>query len=120
MGEPPTDGGFIRRRIEEDSPNIRAACGVTANDQTIASLAILKVNFDQRGQDFIDNFVPFVTEALRQAGPTGTTAGMSQAVLRDDFGIAIPQGAVASVLRRTARQGLSTRSGNSRFTITRS
>jgi hypothetical protein len=36
---------------------------------TISSLAILKVNFDQQGQDFIDNFVPFSMRLINVKGP---------------------------------------------------
>lgn len=35
---------------------------------TIASLAILKVNFEVQGRDYIDNFVPLV--AARGARPS--------------------------------------------------
>ena len=91
---------------------------MTTNDQTISSLAILKVNYDQRGRDFIDNFVPFAVESLRQAGAPGTTAAATQAVFRDTFGIAIPQGAVASILKRATRRELATSGTNGRFFIT--
>ena len=36
------------------------------NEPLVASLAILKVNWD-RGQDYVANYVPFVAECLRKA-----------------------------------------------------
>lgn len=91
---------------------------MTVNDQTLSSLAILKVNFDQRGQDYIDNFVPFVVDALRQVNTTGTTAAQAQKSIHDTFGIAIPQGAVATVLRRAVRRDLALSRADGRFALT--
>ena len=31
----------------------------------LTSLAILKVNWEERREDYLDNFIPFVREALR-------------------------------------------------------
>lgn len=84
---------------------------------TITSLAILKVNYDQRGQDFIDNFVPFVVDVLRSHGRVGATQAAVGQELRTDFGIAIPHGAVGSVLRRAVKRRLATNLGNGRFVL---
>jgi len=31
-------------------------------EESLTSLAVLKVNWDQRGKDYVDNFIPFVAE----------------------------------------------------------
>jgi type I restriction enzyme M protein len=41
--------------------------------KAITSLAILKVNYDRQGLDYIDYFVPFVCEVLAAADKTGAT-----------------------------------------------
>jgi len=72
----------------------------------LTSLAILKVNWDEQRQSYIDNFVPFVADVLR--GDTRTELGLLdiQQGVQDTFGILIPQGALNTVVARAARRGL--------------
>jgi hypothetical protein len=76
-------------------------------DSALASLAILKVNFD-RDQDYISNFVPFVAEVLRRHAPQAVALADVQAGVEDGFGLCIPQGALNTILRRMARRKLVT------------
>lgn len=75
-----------------------------ASRDAIASLAMLKVNYDSAGRDYIDNFVPFAVEALGACKGPVVTVGEVQQVLKAAFGIFIPQAALRTVLARAAKQ----------------
>ena len=72
---------------------------------TLASLAILKVNWDERGHDYADNFLPFVQEAVRQGPSDQISVSDLQKQIRERFGLIIPQGALNTLLRRSERRG---------------
>ena len=76
------------------------------SEQSLTSLAILKVNWDNRGHDYVQNFVPFVAEALRRATQDHVSVAELQSIIRTEFGIVIPQGALNTLLHRAERQGL--------------
>jgi len=78
------------------------------NERVTASLAVLKVNWD-KGHDYIDNFVPFVAECARLAPQPEISLPQVQALMRETFGLRIPQGALQTILRRATRQGYLTR-----------
>lgn len=72
--------------------------------RAIASLAILKVNWD-RGRDYINNFVPFVLEALRVDQVEAISTPDLQASIAELFSLHIPQGALETIVRRIAKMG---------------
>lgn len=72
-------------------------------NSSIASLAILKINWDQ-GHDYIDNFVPFALEAIIKIDAPISVANV-QAYIKNNFGLQIPQGALKTLLRRLASRG---------------
>jgi len=74
-------------------------------EESLTSLAVLKVNWDQRGKDYVDNFIPFVAEALRRCPQDHISVAQLQEVMRDSFGLVIPQGALNTLLRRSERYG---------------
>jgi hypothetical protein len=74
----------------------------------IASLAILKVNADQ-GADYIDSFVPFVAVCLSKSPADVVSLTDLQRMLRTEFGLEIPQGALRTILDRATRKGYATR-----------
>ncbi len=76
------------------------------SEQSLTSLAILKVNWDNKGHDYVQNFVPFVAESLRRAAQDHVSVAELQSIIRDEFGIVIPQGALNTLLHRAQRQGL--------------
>ncbi len=86
--------------------------------EAIASIAILKVNFDRQGRDYIENFVPFVSEILRGVRRQPLTVADLQSALRTDFGLAIPQAAVDTIAKRLRRRGLATRDQRGRYLAT--
>lgn len=75
----------------------------------IATLAILKVNWDER-RDYIGNFVPLVAHCLRESGAKAASVPELQESVLTTFGLRIPQGALQTILHRAAREGLVSRS----------
>jgi len=71
---------------------------------SIASLAVLKVNWD-KGHDYVDNFVPFALEAISKSDLSVISVSAVQTYIKDNFGLRIPQGALNTILRRIAGQG---------------
>ena len=74
------------------------------DNSSIASLAVLKVNWD-KGHDYIDNFVPFALEAVTKSKADALTVSDVQAYIQNQFGLKIPQGAINTLLRRLASHG---------------
>lgn len=74
------------------------------NNSSIASLAILKVNWD-KGHDYVDNFVPFALEAIGHSDTTPITVGNVQQYIKAHFGLQIPQGAINTLLKRVSVKG---------------
>ena len=77
--------------------------------QVLTSLAILKVNWD-RGQDYIDNFVPFIAQSLIQYPQDEISLPELQQKVYVDFGLSIPQGPLKTILKRASRRGFVERS----------
>jgi len=71
----------------------------------LVSLAILKVNWDRLGRDYIENFVPFVAEALRQSTDDVVSLPQLQESLRRRFGLDLPLNPLRQVLQRAAKHG---------------
>src|SRR6266566_3761509 len=74
------------------------------SERLITSLALLKVNWD-RGLDYIENFVPFVAECLRQAHTSEISLPQVQTAMAENFSLSIPQGALKTILKRATRRG---------------
>jgi hypothetical protein len=74
----------------------------------IASLAILKVNSDH-GSDYIDIFVPFIAECLKNSATDVVSLSELQAQLRSQHGLEVPQAALRSMLDRAVRAGYAER-----------
>lgn len=71
----------------------------------LASLAVLQANFDLDGRSYLDNFVPFVTQAMVDLGGPATVVEIQGAVGRR-FGLTIPQAAIKSILGRAGSAGV--------------
>lgn len=80
-------------------------------EESLISLAILKVNWDERGHDYVQNFIPFLGEALRRSSSDHASVSELQAIFRRDFGLVIPQGAINTMLRRAERHSYVHRAG---------
>jgi len=74
-------------------------------EECLTSLAILKVNWDQRGHDYVQNFIPFIAEGLQRCPDNHVSVTKLQEIIKDSFGLIIPQGAINTLLRRAQREG---------------
>lgn len=74
----------------------------------LASLAILKVNWDTHGRDHIANFLPFVCDALRGLPQDEIAFDDLQREIVDSFGLVIPHGPLRTILGRAQREKLVT------------
>ncbi|MCG7852775.1 MAG: hypothetical protein MIO92_09655, partial [Methanosarcinaceae archaeon] len=75
------------------------------SDAALASLAILKVNWDTSGLDYIECFVPFVVECIRQSSEDVVSLNALQEDLKTKFAIDMPLNALKMVLTRTRKRG---------------
>ncbi len=71
---------------------------------TIVSLAVLKVNYD-KGKDYLDNFLPIITECIRLSETDIVSIPEIQSILRSDFGLSIPQHTIKNILIRVKKKG---------------
>lgn len=83
---------------------------VPAN-QIVTSLAILIVNYD-RGQSYIDNFVPFVCQSLLILRPAVVSVEDLQLQIKQDYGLQVPQNSIKSILKKAERKGYVEREHN--------
>jgi len=70
----------------------------------LTSLAILMVNWSH-GYDYIENFVPFVIQCFHSNVNKGISLLDVKQEMNDKFKLNIPLGALATILKRTARRG---------------
>lgn len=83
----------------------------------LTTLALINVNWESHRRSYLDNFQPFVLEALR----TNPSLAWDDATARDQlaamFGLLLPTRVVGSLLKRCAQQGMATREHN-RYVLT--
>jgi hypothetical protein len=72
---------------------------------SIVSLAILKVNWDTRRKDYVDNFVPIVAESIRLSPHEVVSLPTLQQDLLSGFGLRIPQNQLRAILSRVSKRG---------------
>lgn len=77
-----------------------------ASEIALASLAILKVNWDTQQKDYIGNFVPFVAECLRKMPQEEVSLEQLRDLIFSEFGLAIPHGPFRTILGRAKKDGL--------------
>ena len=73
-----------------------------ARTSTLTSLAVLKVNIDQR-RDYLDYLRPFVLQVLTQTHFSPITDFSVAQEIEREFGLTVPQRTVQLVLRRLSR-----------------
>lgn len=75
-------------------------------NKTIASLAILKVNWDERRKDYIENLVPFVATLIcKENYEVIETSTICEDFARE-YGLIIPYHAMITILTRVKKRGL--------------
>jgi hypothetical protein len=72
-------------------------------DAALTSLAILKVNWD-RGTNYIECFVPFIVECIRQSPDDAISLPSLQEELKNRFAIDMPQNPLKMVLTRALKR----------------
>jgi hypothetical protein len=72
---------------------------------SVVSLAILKVNWDTRRKDYVDNFVPIVAECIRLADHDVVSLPNLQRDILSKFGLRIPQNQLRTILSRVTKHG---------------
>jgi len=77
-------------------------------NSALVSMAILKVNWDRLGRDYLENFVPIVAEAIRLSKLVDEPVSLQavQEALRAKFGLDLPQHTIETLLRRVKRRGM--------------
>ena len=73
-------------------------------NSSLTSLAILKVNWDRRGKDYIENFVPFIVECARIQPELIITLSETQSQVLDTFGLKLPQNALKLIIQRAVKR----------------
>lgn len=76
---------------------------MTTSNSLLASLAIIKSNWDYSQESYVDNFLPFFLDAAKGAGGPITPAG-AKLHIRDRFGIDVPEGVLTTLSRRAAHK----------------
>jgi hypothetical protein len=79
------------------------------DDSVLVSLAILHVNWSQRGQSYVDGFVPFVAQCLKEAPHDEVSLDELQSALLARYGIDLPLAALNLIVKRAAKQDYVTR-----------
>lgn len=77
----------------------------TASAEVLTTLAVLKVH-EEQGQDYLQNFMPFVAECIHAEAGSVVTATTLQTGFKRLFGFEVPVGVMQTLLRRASRQGL--------------
>ena len=75
----------------------------------LATIAILKVNFDA-GQDHIDMFLPFVLDAVKSLDEDTFQLGQARVAITKRFRLTIPDHTLGTVLSRAVKRGYCRRS----------
>lgn len=71
----------------------------------IASLALLKVNFDLYRMDYLDTFLPVAAECIRLTNPEFISVPDLQSELTSQFGLDLPQHSIQTILTRMRKRG---------------
>jgi len=75
-------------------------------NKTISSLAMLKVNWDDRRKDYLENFVPFAATLISRKNYEVVDTHTMCADFAQEYGLSIPYHAMLSILTRVKKRGL--------------
>jgi len=74
-------------------------------NKAIASLAIIKVNWDEQKKDYIQNFVPFIIALIRKKRYSVIEIDSVISDFQAEFGLVIPYHPMITILERVRKQG---------------
>lgn len=86
----------------------RSGSNFRTKHNLLPSLAIVKVNWDRKKEDYIDNFVPFIVESLRLSTSNSKTLIELKESIHDLFGFDLPENALKTILHRAKESGYGT------------
>jgi hypothetical protein len=69
-------------------------------------MAILKVNADNRGQDVLSSFMPFVADRLYHSTAESLSVSEIRESVLEEYGLALPEAVVHTLVRKCAHEGL--------------
>ena len=72
--------------------------------QTVLSLAVLQVNWDKRGKDYLENFIPMVAECIRLSKDDFVSSPQLRRDLETQFGLRFPDAAIDTILKRLRKR----------------
>lgn len=75
-------------------------------DNAIASLAILKVNWDYLKKDYIENFIPFIATLIKKYNYGAIDVNTTCNNFKKEFGLIIPYHPMCTILARAQKRGL--------------
>lgn len=75
-------------------------------DSLLTSLAIINVNWEDRRESYLDNFVPFAIGAMQADARMSYSEGDVRGLMEHRFGLNLPVKVVASLLGRAVRKKL--------------
>jgi hypothetical protein len=76
---------------------------------SLTALAVLKVNADQLGSDYLSNFVLLVAEALRRGKDDVVSLPAIQELIKKEFALDLPLNPLRQILKRAAKQNFVTK-----------
>jgi hypothetical protein len=71
----------------------------------LLSLAYLKIHSDTNRGIFLDNFVPFIVQSLKEQQEPAINLAVLQKKLQQNFGLHIPQKVIDTILHRAKKNG---------------
>jgi len=84
-------------------------------NKTISSLAFLKANWDRFGQDYLENFVPFIVTLINRKKYKAIDIPSIRRDFEKEFGLSIPYHPMISILNRTKKRGYIAKTGQDIF-----
>jgi hypothetical protein len=72
--------------------------------QTVLSLAVLQVNWDKHGKDYLENFLPMVAECIRLSPNEVVSTPVLRRDLETRFGLRFPESALDTILTRLRKR----------------
>lgn len=87
-------------------------------NRTIASLAVLKVNWDCLKKDYIENFIPFIATLIKKNNYGILEINKLCNDFKTEFGLLIPYHPMCTILNRARKRGLIKKSSGSFMPVT--
>lgn len=75
------------------------------SNETLISLAILKVNSEEKGTDYIDYIIPFILFSCSKSKIIIVTEELAQQILKDEYGLLIPIYVMKTIIKRLKKRG---------------